>query len=67
MEDGDLFDEAAHRGRVGEHAAAGFDHEGLSLVHADVGGGAPQTADGGGGIGAMHDHCVVPLFSVDRG
>ena len=42
---------------VGEHAAAGLHDEGLALVHADVGRGAAQAADGGGGIGAMHDHC----------
>ena len=56
MKDGDLLDEAAHGGRVGEHAAAGLHDEGLALVHADVGRRAAQAADGGGGIGAMHDH-----------
>src|SRR5213079_2092138 len=42
--------------RVGTHPAPRLHHEGLALVHADVGRGAPEGADGESLIASMHDH-----------
>ena len=60
MQDGDLFDEAARGGFVGEHRAARLDDEHLVLVHADVRRRALERAHGDGRIGSAHDHRGAP-------
>ena len=56
MQDRDLLDQRARSVRVGKHPAAGLHHEGLALVHADVGRRTLQGADRQGLVAAMHDH-----------
>jgi hypothetical protein len=63
VEDGDLLHEHAGGFLVCEHATASLHDKGLALVHADVGRGALQCADGQGLIGTIH-HLQLPLSSL---
>ncbi len=61
VQDADLFHERLRQCGRAEDAATGLDHKGLALVHADVGRGALQRANGGRMIGRVRDHCGSPL------